>query len=234
MHAGDGRAFGKRVQVTGVEPTMPQVIRVKWVQGSAADVTNLGADGAFVDKSYAKSHKLALGSPIRLQTPTGTYLDLRLKSVFDPPKGGSPFGQITISSKAFDSAYPQPANLFAFLNMTGGVTPENTAKLEAALKGFPDAKIATESQFKKNQEQGINVLLNLLYILLAISIIVSLFGIINTLVLTVFERTRELGMMRAVGMTRRQVRRMIRYEAVITALIGAASGFRSGSCSRCS
>ncbi len=72
------------------------------------------------------------------------------------------------------------------------------------------------------------MLLNLLYVLLGLSIIVSLFGIVNTLVLTVFERTRELGMMRAVGMTRRQVRRMIRYESVITALIGAALGIPLG------
>jgi len=228
VRAGDGRAFGKTIQVTGVEPTMPQVIRVKWVQGSAAAASALGTDGAFVDKSYAKKHHLVLGSPLRLQTPTGKYLDLKLKAVFDPPKGGSPFGQVTISAKRFDSVYPQPANLFAFLNVKGGVTPANTARLEAALKSFPDAKIATESQFKKNQEQGIDALLNLLYVLLGLSIIVSLFGIVNTLVLTVFERTRELGMMRAVGMTRRQVRRMIRYESVITALIGAALGIPLG------
>jgi putative ABC transport system permease protein len=228
VRAGDGRAFGKSVQVTGVEPTMPKVIRVKWVQGSEAAASNLGADGTFVSKDYAKNHHLALGSPIRLETPTGKLLDLKLKAVFDPPKGGSPFGQITISSKTFDSVYPQPANLFAFVNVKGGVTDANTAKLEEALKGFPDAKIATESQFKRNQEQGINILLNLLYVLLGLSIIVSLFGIVNTLVLTVFERTRELGMMRAVGMTRRQVRRMIRYEAVITALIGAALGIPLG------
>jgi putative ABC transport system permease protein len=228
VRAGDGRAFGKSVQVTAVEPTMSKVIRVKWVQGSAEAASNLGTDGAFVDKTYAKNHHLALGSPIRLQTPTGKYLDQRLQAVFDPPKGGSPFGQITVSTKRFDSVYPQPANLFTFVNVEGGVTDSNTAKLEAALKGFPDAKIATESQFKKNQEQGINILLNLLYVLLGLSIIVSLFGIVNTLVLTIFERTRELGMMRAVGMTRRQVRRMIRYESVITALIGAALGIPLG------
>ena len=73
-----------------------------------------------------------------------------------------------------------------------------------------------------------NTLLNLLYVLLSLSIIVSLFGIVNTLVLTVFERTRELGMLRAVGMTRRQVRRMIRHESIITALIGAALGIPLG------
>jgi putative ABC transport system permease protein len=72
------------------------------------------------------------------------------------------------------------------------------------------------------------MLLNLLYVLLSLSIIVSLFGIVNTLVLTVFERTRELGMLRAVGMTRRQLRRMIRHESIVTALIGATLGIPVG------
>jgi ABC-type antimicrobial peptide transport system permease subunit len=112
--------------------------------------------------------------------------------------------------------------------MRGGVTAANTRTLQAALAGFPDAKVQTKAQFKKNQLQGLNVLLNLLYVLLSLSIIVSLFGIVNTLVLTVFERTRELGMLRAVGMTRRQVRRMIRHESVITALLGAAFGIPLG------
>jgi putative ABC transport system permease protein len=112
--------------------------------------------------------------------------------------------------------------------MTGGVTPANTAKLTGALTTFPDAKIQTEKQFKKNQEKGIDILLNLLYVLLSLSIIVSLFGIVNTLVLTVFERTREIGMLRAVGMTRRQVRNMIRHESIITALLGAALGIPVG------
>ena len=75
---------------------------------------------------------------------------------------------------------------------------------------------------------GVNKLLNLLYVLLALSVVVSLFGMVNTLVLSVFERTRELGMLRAVGMTRRQTRRMIRHESVITALIGAALGLPLG------
>ena len=111
---------------------------------------------------------------------------------------------------------------------TRGAAAANTAKLTNALNSFPDAKIASASDFKKNQEQGINTLLNLLYVLLSLSILISLFGIVNTLVLTVFERTRELGMLRAIGMTRRQVRRMIRHESIITALIGAALGIPVG------
>jgi putative ABC transport system permease protein len=112
--------------------------------------------------------------------------------------------------------------------MPGGVTDLNTKKLNAVLREYPDAKIQTEQQFITNQEQGLNTLLALLYVLLGLSIIVSLFGIVNTLVLTVFERTREIGMLRAVGMTRRQVRRMIRHEAIVTALIGAALGIPLG------
>jgi putative ABC transport system permease protein len=124
--------------------------------------------------------------------------------------------------------YPNPQNLYTFIDIRGGVSPANTARLQSALIGFPDAKLQTKSQFKNNQLQGLDTLLNLLYVLLSLSIIVSLFGIVNTLVLTVFERTRELGMLRAVGMSRRQVRRMIRHESVITALLGAAFGIPLG------
>ena len=79
-----------------------------------------------------------------------------------------------------------------------------------------------------NQISGLSSVLNILYVLLALSVIVSLFGIVNTLMLTVFERTREIGMLRAIGMTRRQVRRMIRHESVITALIGGVLGILLG------
>jgi len=111
---------------------------------------------------------------------------------------------------------------------SSGVTPATTSELEHALARFPDAKIQTRSEFINAQERGINLLLKLLYVLLSLSIIISLFGIVNTLVLTVFERTREIGMLRAVGMTRRQVRNMIRHEAIITALLGAALGIPVG------
>ncbi len=102
------------------------------------------------------------------------------------------------------------------------------AGLDKALAAFPDAKAQTHAEYVKAQSSFINTMLNLLYVLLALSVIVSLFGMVNTLVLSVFERTRELGMLRAVGMTRRQVRRMVRHESVITALIGAALGLPLG------
>jgi putative ABC transport system permease protein len=228
VRGAQGKAFGHKIQVTGVEPNVGDVIKINWIAGGESVAQRLAPDGAFVDKSYAKSHKLTVGSPLSVETPTGEHLALKLKGIFDPPAGGSPFGQVTVSSQLFDRSFQSPANVFAFIDVAGGVTAANTAKLNAALTTFPDAKIQTAAQFKKAQEQGLNILLNLLYVLLSLSIVVSLFGIVNTLVLSVFERTREIGMLRAVGLTRRQTRRMIRYEAVTTALIGAALGIPLG------
>jgi putative ABC transport system permease protein len=228
VRAGAGKAFGSQINVTGVEPNVSQVIDAKWQTGGPQTPAELGASGAFVSKDYASAQHLHVGSPLSVLTPSGVRLHLTLSGIYAPPKGGSPYGDVTISAALFDRVYQDPQNLYTFVNVQGGVTPANTRTLNAALSPFPDAKLQTKAQFKNSQEQGLNTLLNLLYVLLSLSIIVSLFGIVNTLVLTVFERTRELGMLRAVGMSRRQVRRMIRQESVITALLGAAFGIPLG------
>jgi putative ABC transport system permease protein len=228
IRGGDARIFGHNVQVTAVPPNAAQTIRIDWLQGGVGVPARLGKDGAFVEKDYAKDHHLRVGSPIAVTTPTGKVLHLRLKGVFDPPKGGSPFGTVTMSDATFDANYAKPRNLMTLVNIKGGVTDANTARLALSLHSFPDAKVVTASQFKKNQEADINLTLNLLYGLLGLSVIISLFGVVNTMVLSVFERTRELGMLRAIGMTRSQVRRMIRHESIVTALIGAALGILVG------
>jgi putative ABC transport system permease protein len=228
VRAGQGRIFGHTTGVTGVSPDVGRVINITWKEGGPQVPAKLGADGGFVDSDYAKKHKLSVGSPVTLLTPAGKRLHLKIEGVFKTPKGGSPFGTVSISTALFDRSYQNPQNVYAFVLINGGVNDANTAKLSRSLASFPDAKVQTESEFKKQQESGINVLLNLLYVLLSLSIVVSLFGIVNTLVLTVFERTREIGMLRAVGMTRRQTRRMIRHESIVTALIGAALGIPLG------
>jgi putative ABC transport system permease protein len=93
---------------------------------------------------------------------------------------------------------------------------------------YPGVRVSTRAEFVDERSSGIEQILNLLYVLLALSVVISLFGMVNTLVLAVFERTRELGMLRATGLTRRQTRRMVRHESVITALIGAALGLPLG------
>ena len=207
---------------------MEQVIDVTWKEGSQEVFRTLGKDGAFIDDGFAEDSGLGVGDGIQLTFPNGNSRIFEIQAIFDPPTGGSPFGEVTISSAVWDSEVPQPRNLYSFVKMEGGETDANQAALDQALADFPNAKAQTRQQFIDNQISGINSILNILYVLLALSVIVSLFGIVNTLVLTVFERTREIGMLRAIGMTRRQVRRMIRHESIITALIGAAIGIALG------
>jgi putative ABC transport system permease protein len=221
VRAGEGKAFGSQIAVSGVDGDIGKVISIKWHVGNSQTPAQLGSDGAFVSQAYAQAQHLHVGSPLHVELPSGAMLHLVLRGIYLPPKGGAPFGDVTVSTALFDHAYENPQNVFTFLNMAGGVTAANTHRLQVALQNYPDAKLQTKTQFASNQEQGFSTLLNLLYVLLSLSIVISLFGIVNTLVLTVFERTRELGMLRAVGMTRRQVRRMIRHESVITALLGA-------------
>ncbi len=228
VRAGQAKAFGSTINLTGLQPNVSRVIAVKWQHGSAATPAALGSDGAVTNKDYAKAQHLHVGSPVAIKVASGAVLHQTIRGIIDPPQGQSPFGDLAISAARFDAVTENPQNLYTFLNAQGGVSPANTRALNAVLSGFPDAKLQTKAQFTKNQEQGLNTLLNLLYVLLSLSIVVSLFGIVNTLVLTVFERTRELGMLRAVGMSRRQVRRMIRHESVITALLGAALGIPLG------
>jgi putative ABC transport system permease protein len=228
VRAGQTRAFNKTITTTAVNPSASQMFQLHWTQGSSSVLATLGADGAFVDKGYAKDNHLRLGSPLRLTFPSGGQKTFVLRGIFDPPTGGSPFGSVTISAASFDRFVPEPQNLYSFVLMKGGQSDANLAALDRTLNSFPNAKVATRQKFIDNQISGLSSVLNILYVLLALSVIVSLFGIVNTLVLTIFERTREIGMLRAIGMTRRQVRRMVRHESVITALIGAAIGIVLG------
>jgi putative ABC transport system permease protein len=228
VRGGDAKILGSARQVTAVNPPAAEIFNVKWTQGSSSVFAELGNDGAIIDNDFANTHHLDLGSPITVLTPRGRDLHLRVKGIFDPPTGGSPFGTVTMSTQVFDHNYDSPRNLFSFLTIEGGETDANQAKLDRALAAFPNAKVQTKEEFVDNQISGLQSVLNILYVLLALSVLVSLFGIINTLVLTVFERTREIGMLRAVGMTRRQVRRMVRWESVITALLGGAIGIVLG------
>ena len=228
VRTAEALVYGDPEFITAVTPNAASALALDWKEGSQSVLANLGSDGAFVDDGFADNHNLSVGSPISITTPAGTELDLTVKGIFDPPTGGSPFGPVTFSSETFDTNYADPQNLYSFVTMEGGVTDANTEALEGSLAGFPNAKAQTRDEFKDNQIGPLEAILNVLYLLLALSVIVSLIGIINTLVLTVFERTRELGMLRAIGMTRLQVRRMIRYESVITALIGAVLGIALG------
>src|SRR6185369_6791666 len=132
------------------------------------------------------------------------------------------------STTTFDRSFANHDNDLTLVNIKGGASAPNTKRIEQSLTAFPAAIVETRDEFKATRTGEFKTTLKILYALLGLSVIVSLFGVINTLVLSVFERTRELGMLRAIGMTRRQVRRMIRQESIVTALIGATLGIAVG------
>lgn len=228
VRAGEARFLGKSHAFSAVDPGASRVFDLDWVAGSPAVMESLGRNGAFTAKDYAEKHSLTLGSPVEVLVPSGKRETFRIKGIFDPPTGGSPFGVLTISSATFDRLFEQPKNVYVFIDTRAGVTDTNTKRLAQALARFPNAKLQDREEFKRNQASGLDQVLNVLYVLLALSIIVSLFGIVNTLVLTVLERTREIGMLRAVGATRWQVRTMVTLESVVTSLMGAAIGIALG------
>jgi len=228
IRAADAKLSSKSVGINGVDGNLTKVVDMTWSSGSNSVPAQLGRDGAFIKDRYADDHSLSIGSPLIVTTPTGKILRLRVQGIFDQPKGGSPFEDVAISKTTFDDSFANHDNEWTLLNIRGGPSDENSARLEQALAAFPNAEVETRDEFKNGQLSGLKRTLNILYVLLGLSVLVSMFGVINTLVLSVFERTREIGMLRAVGMTRRQVRRMVRHESIVTALIGAALGIGVG------
>ena len=224
-------AFGEEIGVMGMDRNSDETFNVFLVEGSDLTPGALTGDQAIVRESFAEKHDLAIGDKFKITTAAGTPIELTVGSLQAPrsiDKLEPLLAKVAIPQEKFDEAFPRPRNLFSFVEIEGGATPQNTAALQSALQGFPELALDTEAGWVEVRASGLDMVLNLFYVLLALSVIVSLFGMVNTLILSVFERTRELGMLRAVGMTRRQVRRMVRQESVITALIGAAVGLPLG------
>jgi putative ABC transport system permease protein len=211
---------GAETDVTGIDPaTIGRFYRFAWTEGS---LDALGKDGAIVTADYAEDHGLAVGSRLTVQSPSGDEVAAVVRGVYDAPKAKALLHGVSITQAAFDGAFPDPKNAFTFLEAG------DRAPLEAVVEDSGDATLYTGSEYVDASTKDMATFLAMLYVLLGFSVVVSLFGMVNTLVLSVFERTRELGMLRAIGMTRRQARRMIRHESVITALIGAVLGLGLG------
>jgi putative ABC transport system permease protein len=209
-------AFGEKETVNSIDG---DGYRFDWVEGDDEVARTLGSDGAVVDEGWAKQQGLGVGDTFALTSAAGDELDLTVRGIeHSPVIDIMGLGPVTIGPEAYRSAFANDRASYTFTD----------ADPSAALAGNPDTKSRTTAAFVDEQLELMNQLLAIFYVLLALAVIVSLFGIVNTLVLATFERTRELGTLRAVGMTRRQVRRMVRHESIITALIGAVLGMGLG------
>jgi putative ABC transport system permease protein len=216
-------AFGQEEGVNAVDPaTIGDLFAYDYKVGDKVDVAALGRDGALVDEGWATEHGLKVGDAFAITSAKGTKLDLTVRAIEESPVLDIlGFGPITISNQAFDGAFETERNRFTL------VAGEPDA-VRSAVAGFPEVEVWSKDEFITKQTEWIGMILSLLWVLLALAVIVSLFGIVNTLVLATYERRRELGTLRAMGMSRRQVRRMVRHESVITALMGALPGIGVG------
>ena len=219
-----GARGGENVRVAAVDPsTLGAVLALTFKSGDPSVLRGLGPRDALVDDAFARSNGLKVGDTLRLRTPLERAASFTVRGTIE--------GELDLLGKAVvdESATRQFGRLqpsLALARLAPDASPKQVQdEMERSLKQeFPTVEVQNQSQLKDQQEQQVNSLLGLVYALLSLAVIVSLFGIVNTLALSIHERTRELGMLRAVGMSRRQVRTMVRYEAVITALIGAILG----------
>jgi putative ABC transport system permease protein len=225
VRQGSVSVYGSDESIAGVDPaTIAKVVSFDWEAGSDATFAALGARGAVLQRGFADDHHLRVGSTFDVRTAQGRQLELAVRGIYAPPKFDAILAPILVSQRTFNTSFARPQDVLVFVDVDG----ESTTALERALTAFPEAELQTRAEFAAGRQKELNDVLDLLYVLLALSIVVSLFGMVNTVALSVFERTRELGMLRAIGMTRRQARRMVRHESVITALIGAALGLPLG------
>ena len=210
--------------VTGIDTdTVRDVLTLKWEDGSDDVLSGLGSDGAAVNNEFATEHDLAVGDSLTFTTPRGNQVTYEVRGIYDAAAGV--VGGVVVSNASLESDWDADDIAFALVAGEPGASPDAIRDgEESALAQFPTAKPQTIDDFKEEQNNQVNGLVGLIYGLLSLSVIVALLGIVNTLALSVFERTRELGMLRAVGMSRRQVRRMVRGESIITAFIGAILG----------
>jgi putative ABC transport system permease protein len=216
-------------RLSGVDPDrIDQVFNFDFTDGSPATIANLGPRQTVIDEAYAKSKDIEIGDTIRVLTPIGRRAPFE---VVGAVKDRTDFlGAFVISQAAMAREFGERRDTYVFAKVAPGANPDQVEQRIKRLIDvrYPAAEALDQEELKKSQEEQIGALVGLVYALLSLAVIVSIFGIVNTLALSIHERTRELGMLRAVGMTRRQVKQVIRYEAVITALIGALLGTALG------
>ena len=187
-------------------------------------VTGLGADEVAVRKSTADGNGLAIGDAVTARFQQGT-ITLTVAGIYD--RGEQLTSDWLVDNSLLDTSLNRSLDT-RILVRADGATETLSAAIDAALAGDPTASLSSRDEFIDDQAGQITSLLTLLYALLGMSVVVALIGIVNTMSLSIHERTRELGLLRAVGMTSRQLRRTVRYEAAIIALIGTLAGLVLG------
>ncbi|BBC38236.1 Membrane protein [Streptomyces graminofaciens] len=222
---------GDRVETTAAayDPQLDKIANVVYAEGNSAAAL---ADGAIaMDVDFAREHDVRIGSTIPVRFPAGRSTELRVAALTDQDtadgfgtRGGLYFGMATM-----EKYVPDGQDSALYVNAASGVgADELRANLERTLEPYPQVQVRDQADYKELIRNQIAVLLYLVYALLGLAIVIAVLGVVNTLALSVVERTREIGLLRAIGLARRQLRRMIRLESVVIAVFGAVLGLALG------
>lgn len=222
---------GKRVETTaaGYDDGVDDVAHVTYAAGNTAAA--LAPGGLGMDVDFAKDHHVRVGSALTVEFPGGQRTRMRVAALTDQDnsggfgmKGGLFFGIATV-----EKYIPGGQDSALYVNAASGTHADQLRKnLDHTLDAYPQVQVRDQADYKKLVHDQIAVLLYLVYALLGLAIIIAVLGVVNTLALSVVERTREIGLLRAIGLARRQLRRMIRLESVVIAVFGAVLGLALG------
>ena len=215
---------GATKQLIGIDPAAyDRVVKTEVLSGSIAD---LQSGGLAVKEDVAEANGWTVGERVALQFPRGGTQQVTVKAIY---KDNSVNGDYLLSLADYERFYADQADSQILVQAAPGTDPAaSRAAIDRVLVDFPNVTVRDQAEYKAETARQIDQVVNLFYALLALAVVIALFGIVNTLGLSIFERIRELGLLRAIGATRRQVRSMIRWEAVIIAVLGAVLGLAVG------
>ncbi|MEU7323291.1 ABC transporter permease [Streptomyces griseoviridis] len=223
----DGKTL-KNTDITAADPTYATDLRTETVAGDLKDAYL--PDSMSVHEKFAEDHGIRLGSKITVAFRGGRTAHLTVRAITSSDvviDAGAKY----ISTETLARYVPaanMPLDMLVFATAHQGQQKDAYPALKAALHDYPQYTVRDQSDYKDALKDQIGQMLNMIYGLLGLAIVVAILGVVNTLALSVVERTREIGLMRAIGLSRRQLRRMIRLESVVIALFGALLGLGLG------
>ncbi|GCB51496.1 ABC transporter permease [Streptomyces sp. NL15-2K] len=221
---------GDRVETSavGYDPQLDEVANISYTAGNTAAA--LADGGLAMNQDFARDHGVRVGSRIPVEFQGGRTTELTVGALADQQsegfgmQGGLYFGLATLERFA-----PGGQDSAVYVNASSGTSAGDLrANLERTLDPYPQVQVRDLDDYKELVHDQIAVLLYLVYALLGLAIVIAVLGVVNTLALSVVERTREIGLLRAIGLARRQLRRMIRLESVVIAVFGAVLGLALG------
>jgi putative ABC transport system permease protein len=221
---GPWKLNGASKTVQAVDPAAyQQVVRTEVTAGNLGD---LASGGLAVKDTVAKANGWTVGDNVPMEFPRTGVEQVPVKAIY---KDNSLNGDFLLGLTTYERAFADQADLEILVKAAPGVAPaESRAAVDRVMADFPNVTVRDQAEFRDEQARQIDQIINLFYSLLGLAVLIALFGIVNTLGLSIFERIRELGLLRAVGATRSQLRSMIRWEAVIIAVLGAVLGLAVG------